>query len=195
MASPSREVLPHLNQQKSGQVSSRSMNANFRTSDGGSTQRDYQDYAQKVRQMQLDCLPQEVMLVLNSTGSTAAEPPTTTSRGNVSSRRARPGTSLPPKPRTDNLWYFSKQRDRWKHLLQSPVCMCGAGKDISFLYEQERPKPKKDIESTWPADPSTARLELIKKQKKEVELPDSLIAEEYQLVKSRGVLGLEYHGE
>ena len=46
-----------------------------------------------------------------------------------------------------SLWNHSSRRNRLKHLTNSPPCVCGAGKDISFLYdsytEDEKQKKKK----------------------------------------------------
>lgn len=40
------------------------------------------------------------------------------------------------------LWSNSTRRNRLKHLTNAPPCICGAGKDISFLYDSV-PKERK----------------------------------------------------
>ncbi len=42
----------------------------------------------------------------------------------------------PPKPPA-KLWYYSNRRDRLKHLTDAHPCICGAGRDISFLYDNQ----------------------------------------------------------
>lgn len=43
------------------------------------------------------------------------------------------GVKPPPK-----LWGYTSRRARLKHLTNAPPCICGAGKDISFLYDSPR---------------------------------------------------------
>ena len=35
----------------------------------------------------------------------------------------------------DNAWNYEKQREKFKFLTEQPICSCGAGKDISFIYD------------------------------------------------------------
>jgi hypothetical protein len=39
--------------------------------------------------------------------------------------------------RPDNAWNYEKQREKFKFLTEQPICSCGAGKDISFIYDCE----------------------------------------------------------
>ncbi len=41
-----------------------------------------------------------------------------------------------------NAWSHLNRRDKLKHLLEAPPCICGAGKDISFLYDISSSKEK-----------------------------------------------------
>ena len=34
-----------------------------------------------------------------------------------------------------NMWNYQSRRNRLKHLTDAPPCVCGAGRDISFLYD------------------------------------------------------------
>jgi hypothetical protein len=60
--------------------------------------------------------------------------------------------------KTDNAWNYEKQREKFKFLLEQPVCSCGAGKDISFIYDCSLHKPEaKPIPSRY--DLSAVRAE------------------------------------
>lgn len=64
----------------------------------------------------------------------------------------RKGSRLSLSPRTESqlserfkavktpakLWGYASRRGRLKHLTNAPPCICGAGKDISFLYDSPR---------------------------------------------------------
>ena len=48
------------------------------------------------------------------------------------------------------MWGYSSRRGRLKHLTKAPPCICGAGRDISFLYDSppsERRKVPKKVSS------------------------------------------------
>ena len=73
----------------------------------------------------------------------------------ISSPRRRAKFSLSPeKPQLSGklkgvkapsrLWGYSSRRGRLKHLTNAPPCICGAGKDISFLYDS----PSERMEDT-----------------------------------------------
>ncbi|KAL3870210.1 hypothetical protein ACJMK2_038289, partial [Sinanodonta woodiana] len=89
-----------------------------------------------------------------------------------------------------NVWNF-KRREKFKHLTEDSICICGAGRDISFLYDV----PKSDA---WPQRPERIDKTVIRKeagesQKQALQLPDTLIPEEYHIVKNKGVMGIEFH--
>lgn len=39
------------------------------------------------------------------------------------------------KPPPASVWTHANRRGKLKHLVKAPPCVCGAGKDISFLYD------------------------------------------------------------
>lgn len=41
---------------------------------------------------------------------------------------------VPGRKRSGNVWYH-KRREKLKHLTDDTICICGAGRDISFLYD------------------------------------------------------------
>ena len=78
-----------------------------------------------------------------------------------------------------NVWNYPHRRTRLKHLTEAPPCVCGAGKDISFLYD-------------------TATVEGEGEKSKATNYntpPNTLLPDEYHIVKHPGVLGLEFHDE
>ena len=83
-----------------------------------------------------------------------------------------PATSNPsslPLLSSDSVWHYASRRKQLDHLVKEPPCSCGAGpKSFSFIYEDTNAK----------TDTSD-------------NIPDSLIPNEYKLVKHPGVLGLE----
>ncbi|KAL8625878.1 hypothetical protein ACOMHN_012470 [Nucella lapillus] len=89
-----------------------------------------------------------------------------------------------------NVWSH-KRREKFKHLLDTTTCSCGAGKDISFLYDV--PQKHGHPEKPDTIDKSAVRKDSEIPPKKALQLPDTLIPEEYHIVKNRGVMGIEYH--
>ncbi|XP_077986638.1 axonemal dynein light chain domain-containing protein 1-like isoform X2 [Glandiceps talaboti] len=103
------------------------------------------------------------------------------------------GTAAPA-----SVWNFPNRRKKFQHLTDQPKSLSGAGRDISFLYDvtQEPIKPLK----IDPNDKSSSRIvekykEHSVSEKKGMSLSDTLIPEEYHVVKSKGVQGLEFHDE
>ena len=99
-----------------------------------------------------------------------------------------PASSRPP----DNLWFYPRQRQKFQHLLNETICNCGAGKDISFLYDAASLKPVSkpdpfaaELAIKDKSDPSYVRKELLPKK-----LPTVVTAEEMQLVQNIGTESL-----
>ncbi|XP_061169866.1 axonemal dynein light chain domain-containing protein 1-like isoform X2 [Saccostrea echinata] len=134
--------------------------------------------------LQSDFIPEDVLFALTQPPPVRDQlgPPTRTRNLNVSNVPAR----APP----SNLWSH-KRRERFKHLTENTPCICGAGSDISFLYDV--PLPEKKLERPDKLDKSFARKEALDKQRKPLELPDTLIPEEYHIIKNKGVMGIEFH--
>lgn len=93
-----------------------------------------------------DFLPQELLLSLKRHGGSQANPlspPKGGTRLPLPVIRA-PSPQAPPAQKTGisvtgkppaNVWNHPHRRARLKHLTDAPPCICGAGKDISFLYD------------------------------------------------------------
>jgi len=86
--------------------------------------------------------------------------------------------------RPDNLWNYSQQRDKLKFLINQPVCTCGAGKDISFLFDVQNARPKTADVSKNDASSIRAPEDIFDNP---LQLTDTLVPDEYHIVKSRGV--------
>ena len=91
-----------------------------------------------------------------------------------------PGTNIVNRPPA-NVWNYPHRRTRLRHLTEAPPCVCGAGRDISFLYDS--------------ASPENEGEKVVRAGKANNALPNTLIPEEYHIVKHPGVLGLEFHDE
>lgn len=141
-----------------------------------------------------DLLPQDLLLSLKRQQGRALNP-LSPPRGatkfpprHVGSFSLAPQSKLPPGPvgpgtntlnrPPANLWNYPHRRTRLRHLTEAPPCVCGAGRDISFLY-----------------DSASVEQEVARAGKTNNALPNTLIPEEYHIVKHPGVLGLEFHNE
>ncbi|XP_056012057.1 axonemal dynein light chain domain-containing protein 1-like isoform X3 [Ostrea edulis] len=142
--------------------------------------------------LQSDFIPEDVLFALTQ------PPPVRDQLGPPTRARNLNVTTVPTRAPPSNLWSH-KRRERFKHLTENTPCICGAGSDISFLYDV--PLPEKKLERPDKLDKSFARKEALDKQKKmsedkedkPLELPDTLIPEEYHIVKNKGVMGIEFH--
>ncbi|CAF0722793.1 unnamed protein product, partial [Brachionus calyciflorus] len=92
--------------------------------------------------------------------------------------------------RPDNAWNFEKQREKFKFLTEQPICSCGAGKDMSFIYDSvlqsknlTKPFPSKYDISAIRASNSTSE--------QQIQIPDTLIPDEFKIAKNQGVWPLK----
>ncbi|XP_033732804.1 axonemal dynein light chain domain-containing protein 1-like isoform X2 [Pecten maximus] len=134
--------------------------------------------------LQSDFLPEDVLFALTQ------PPPIRDQLGPPNRARNLNTTSIQTRPPPASVWGH-KRRERFKHLTENTPCVCGAGNDISFLYDV--PKPDVGLERPDQIDKSQVRKEHVDKQRKPLVLPDTLIPDEYHIVKNRGVMGIEFH--
>ncbi|KAL4218861.1 Axonemal dynein light chain domain-containing protein 1 [Mactra antiquata] len=134
--------------------------------------------------LQSDFLPDDVLFALTQ------PPAIRDTLGPPSKYRALNTSTSKTRPPPANVWN-SQRRERFKHLFENTTCTCGAGKDISFLYDV--PKTDKKPEKPDKIDKSVIRKEATEPPTKVLQLPDTLIPDEYHIVKNKGVLGIEYH--
>uniref|UniRef100_A0A2I3FXX9 Axonemal dynein light chain domain containing 1 n=1 Tax=Nomascus leucogenys TaxID=61853 RepID=A0A2I3FXX9_NOMLE len=118
-----------------------------------------------------------------------------------------PENLLPPKkiktpkgtlPRlVDHVWHHPVRRNKFKYLIDHPVSLTGAGRDISFLYDVKYAKGQTREKAVCP--PHLARSlqshdGVIVPHKPNI-LTDTLIPEEFHIVSSTGVSGLECYDD
>lgn len=134
--------------------------------------------------LQSDFIPDDVLFALT-------QPPIPRDKLGPPSRVRNLNTSMAlGRAPAANLWSH-KRREKFKHLLNSTACSCGAGSDVSFLYDipQEIPHPEKPDTQ----DQSAVRKDAETPGRKALQLPDTLIPTEYHIVKNKGVMGIDYH--
>uniref|UniRef100_A0A2K5QXR4 Axonemal dynein light chain domain containing 1 n=2 Tax=Cebus imitator TaxID=2715852 RepID=A0A2K5QXR4_CEBIM len=141
--------------------------------------------------LQNDFIPEEVLLSL--TYSANAGP--------------CPENLLPPKkiktpkgtlPRlVDHVWHHPVRRNKFKYLIDHPVSFTGAGRDISFLYNVTYAKGQTKEKAVCPPHlaPSLQSHDGVMVPHKPKRLTDTLIPEEFHIVSSTGVSGLEYYDD
>ncbi|XP_048212658.1 axonemal dynein light chain domain-containing protein 1 [Perognathus longimembris pacificus] len=118
-----------------------------------------------------------------------------------------PENLLPPKktktpkgtlPRAvDHVWQHPIRRNKFKYLIDHPVSLTGAGRDISFLYDVKYIKGAARENDLCP--PRTGRSiqsnDGVIVPHKPKTLTDTLIPEEFHIVSSTGVSGLECYDD
>uniref|UniRef100_A0A8C6W1R1 Axonemal dynein light chain domain containing 1 n=1 Tax=Nannospalax galili TaxID=1026970 RepID=A0A8C6W1R1_NANGA len=118
-----------------------------------------------------------------------------------------PENLLPPKkvkalkgtlPRVaDHVWHHPIRRNKFKYLIDHPVSLTGAGRDISFLYDVKYIKGIAQEKNLCP--PVTGRS--LQSQDgaivphKPKTLTDTLVPEEFHIVSNTGVSGLECYDD
>ncbi|XP_055896858.1 axonemal dynein light chain domain-containing protein 1-like isoform X1 [Biomphalaria glabrata] len=133
--------------------------------------------------LQSDFLPEDILLALTH------PPPVKDKLGPVTLTRSLNTSNAQTRPAPANVWNH-KRRDRFKHLVENTPCLCGAGKDISFLYDV----PQKLSHHPEPEQVTTGQnKETITLPGKPLQLPDTLVPEEYHIVRNKGIVGKQYH--
>ncbi|XP_040040823.2 axonemal dynein light chain domain-containing protein 1 isoform X2 [Gasterosteus aculeatus] len=103
----------------------------------------------------------------------------------VSSRSHRPGKVCGFR-RPDAVWHHQLGREKYKFFLEQPTSLTGAGRDISFLCDATVTK-----RTTTPLPPLTDRSGVGHTQN--LSVSESLIPEEYHIVKNKGLRTLEFY--
>ncbi|XP_059840522.1 axonemal dynein light chain domain-containing protein 1 isoform X2 [Hypanus sabinus] len=97
---------------------------------------------------------------------------------------------------TDRVWHHPSRRSKFKHLIDQPISLARAGRDISFLCDAVCTKCSINVMpvSSAAIDKSAVRAQCVKPPTtKQGDVPESVIPDEYHIVKNKGVLGLEYY--
>ncbi|XP_041745524.1 axonemal dynein light chain domain-containing protein 1 isoform X1 [Coregonus clupeaformis] len=92
---------------------------------------------------------------------------------------------------TDAVWHHPVGRKKYKYFLDQPTSLTGAGRDISFLCDSMASQRER-IPLPPMADRGTTHTQGIQK---DMSLIESLIPEEYHIVKNKGVQGLECYDD
>ncbi|XP_059584343.1 axonemal dynein light chain domain-containing protein 1 isoform X4 [Alligator mississippiensis] len=142
--------------------------------------------------LQSHFIPEEIFRTLTSAASTVYNPEYLQPPKKGKSAKEFKGFLCTP----DGLWHHPNRRNKFKHLTDNPICLTGAGRDVSFLYdialgkEDERERSlagffseRGDKQTQNNASPITPA---------QPNIADSLVPEEFHIVKNRGVIPLEY---
>nr|XP_028588215.1 axonemal dynein light chain domain-containing protein 1 isoform X6 [Podarcis muralis] len=99
---------------------------------------------------------------------------------------------------TDGVWQHPVRRNKFRYLIEHPICLTGAGRDVSFLYDLAAEKEAKNPPPTPVSHKTSTNLQQ-QQEPTATKLPtgiaDSLVPEEFHILKNRGVLRLEYYDD
>ncbi|XP_016060501.1 PREDICTED: axonemal dynein light chain domain-containing protein 1 [Miniopterus natalensis] len=141
--------------------------------------------------LQNEFIPEEVLLSLTYTANAGS----------------CPENLLPPKkiktpkgtlPRlADRVWHHPIRRDKFSYLIDHPVSLTGAGRDISFLYDVKYVKGEAREGVLCPphSGHSLQTHDGVIVPHKPKKLTDTLIPEEFHIVSNTGVSGLECYDD
>ncbi|UJR32073.1 hypothetical protein I4U23_019541 [Adineta vaga] len=144
-----------------------------------------------------DFLPQELMVALRQTALPSEYlGPSSSAPGHKSSRTLPHAITRRP----DNAWHYAKQREKYRFLLEQNPCTCGAGHDISFLCEATtstipHEQQNKSSFAQRTADKSVIRALGPEINEPNIVLPESIVPQEFRLVKNIGVAPLEVYDD
>ncbi|XP_031715521.1 axonemal dynein light chain domain-containing protein 1 isoform X2 [Anarrhichthys ocellatus] len=121
-------------------------------------------------------LPDELLVSLTSTLSSRS------TLGHTAHHQHCKGSEI---RRPDPVWHHRLGRNKYKFLLEQPTSLTGAGRDISFLRDAMATQRK-----MTPLPPLTDRSCI--GDTKNLNVSESLIPEEYHIVKNKGLRSLEF---
>ncbi|XP_053549086.1 axonemal dynein light chain domain-containing protein 1 [Bombina bombina] len=142
-------------------------------------------YQHMLTSQQDEFIPDEILQVLTSTANTAERSDLAIGKKNNPIKNGKGGLRS-----IDPVWHHPLRRSRFKHLTDQPICLTGAGRDISFLCDALLLEKKKKAVSSHHAGTLSNEISL---QSTEGGVEESLIPKEFYVVKNKGVLGLEYY--
>ncbi|XP_056385353.1 axonemal dynein light chain domain-containing protein 1 isoform X2 [Hyla sarda] len=131
---------------------------------------------------QNDFIPEELLQVLISTAQGAERP----EGGHIKKTGRLKDGKVYVRP-TDPVWHHPLRRTRFRHLTEQPVCVSGAGRDISFLCDAVVME-KRNASTEQPTNRSDKTPRTMGPG-----MEESLLPSEFYIVKNKGVLGLEYY--
>ncbi|XP_055963304.1 axonemal dynein light chain domain-containing protein 1 [Sorex fumeus] len=141
--------------------------------------------------LQNDCIPGEILQSL--TAATNAGP---CPEYLLPSKKLKPPQGILAR-KADAVWQHPLRRTKLKYLLDQPISLSGAGRDISFLYDVKYVKGEAREKTLCPPQ-SQHSLQLsggAMVPHKPRRLTDTLVPEEFHIVSSTGVSGLECYDD
>ncbi|XP_078263760.1 axonemal dynein light chain domain-containing protein 1 isoform X2 [Rhinoraja longicauda] len=138
--------------------------------------------------LQHDFIPEEILVSLTTK-------PNSCCRAELSLKSSTDLKQHSIRP-SDQVWHHPSRRAKFKYLIDQPISLVRAGRDISFLRDAVYTKCPIHMTpgSLATMDKSAARAQFEKQRAiRKADVSESLIPDEYHIVKNRGVLGLEYY--
>ncbi|XP_058558358.1 axonemal dynein light chain domain-containing protein 1 isoform X4 [Neofelis nebulosa] len=141
--------------------------------------------------LQNEFIPEEVLLSLASAASAGPCP-----ENLLPPKKTKTPKGTLPRP-TDQVWHHPIRRTKFKYLIDHPVSLTGAGRDISFLYDVKYVKGETRESSLCPPrlDRSLQSNDGVIVPHKPKKITDTLIPEEFHIVSNTGVSGLECYDD
>eukprot|EP00069_Balaena_mysticetus_P010711 bmy_20806T0 len=141
--------------------------------------------------LQNEFIPQEVLLSLTYAANAGPCP-----ENLLPPKKSKTPKGTLPRP-VDHVWHNPIRRNKFKYLIDHPVSLTGAGRDISFLYDVKYVKGETRENTVCPPqmDRSFQPRDGVLVPHKPKKLSDTLIPEEFHIVSNTGVSGLECYDE
>ncbi|KAM5294213.1 axonemal dynein light chain domain-containing protein 1 [Glossophaga mutica] len=141
--------------------------------------------------LQNEFIPEEVLLSLTYAASAGPCP-----ENLLPPKKLKTPKGTLPRP-VDHVWHHPVRRNKFRYLIDHPVSLKGAGRDISFLYDMKYVKGEARESTLCPPHPDRSLQSrdgaiVPHKPKK---LTDTLIPEEFHIVSNTGVSGLECYDD
>ncbi|XP_051041700.1 axonemal dynein light chain domain-containing protein 1 [Phodopus roborovskii] len=135
-------------------------------------------------------IPQEVLLSLNYAANAGPCP-----ENLLPTKKLRAPKGALPRL-VDHVWQHPVRRNKFKYLIDHPVSLTGAGRDISFLYDVKYVKGEaKEKKLCTPGTKSSEPQHSAMVPHNQKTLADTLIPEEFHIVSNTGVSGLECYDD
>ncbi|EDM09487.1 rCG46219 [Rattus norvegicus] len=133
-------------------------------------------------------IPDEVLLSLNNAANAGPCPENLL----PTKKHKAPKGALPRL--VDHVWQHPIRRNKFKYLIDHPVTLTGAGRDISFLYDVKYVKGETRENKLCPPNKSAQSQNGAMVPHKKT-LADTLVPEEFHIVSNTGVSGLECYDD
>ncbi|XP_057586082.1 axonemal dynein light chain domain-containing protein 1 isoform X2 [Hippopotamus amphibius kiboko] len=141
--------------------------------------------------LQNEFIPEEVLLSLTYAANAGPCP-----ENLLPPKKIKTPKGTLPRP-ADDVWYNPIRRNKFRYLIDHPVSLTGAGRDISFLYDVKYVKGETRESAVCPPQMgrSLQSHDGVIVPHKPKKLTDTLIPEEFHIVSNTGVSGLECYDE